>query len=352
MQRQDDAATARPRGLSCSHLVVLLSCALVGSSWLAVALGPVTVPTDTVVRVLAHHLRGGGDTGSAFDLIVWDLRLPRTLLAVAVGAGLAIAGAVVQAVVRNPVAEPYLLGLSSGASVGAVLVISAGAGAASLSIPSAAFIGATAAMAVVLLLARHHGRLLPLRLILVGVVCAHLFSGVTSFILTRVNDSAAQQQIIFWMLGGLSGAQWQSLRAPAVVLVACLGFLLLRARRINVVTLGDDAASALGVRVSRLRLQLLVCATLLTGTMVASSGGIGFIGLVVPHVARMLAGADHRRMLPVAALMGALFLVWCDVAARMLLPPAELPIGILTAFVGAPLFLVVMRSRGMAGGDA
>lgn len=331
-----------------SLVLALLSLALIGSLVAATGIGPVRVPAGEVGRILLHHLTGGGDTSATADLIVWRIRFPRVLLGGVVGAGLALAGAVVQSVVRNPVADPYLLGLSSGASVGAVVVLSTGiAVLGALTLPATAFAGAAAAMAVVLALARQRGRLLPLRLVLVGVACGHLFSGVTTFLLARSQSSAVQQQIIFWLLGGLSGAQWTALLVPGAVVATGAMLLLARARRLNVLVLGDEASAALGVNASRLRRQLLVLTTLLTGTVVAVSGGIGFVGLIVPHVARMLVGADHRRMLPVTVLLGALFLVWADVAARMLISPAELPIGILTAFLGVPFFLLIMRARGL-----
>ncbi|HUQ55561.1 iron ABC transporter permease [Lentzea sp.] len=349
LEKPSSSTAVRTKALPYPVLLAALAAALAGSTLLATGVGPVGVPAGEVARILAHHLGGGGDTGAAADLIVWRIRFPRVLLGAVVGAGLALAGAVVQGVVRNPVADPYLLGLSHGASVGAVLVLTTGASVlGALTLPAAAFAGATAAMAVVLVMARHRGRLLPMRLILVGVAFGHLFAGVTSFMLARTDSSAAQQQIIFWMLGGLSGARWATLPVTATVVAGVTVLLLLRARRLNALVLGEEASAALGVNASRLRWYLLILTTLLTGTVVAVSGGIGFVGLIVPHLARMLVGADHRRMLPVTALLGALFLLWADVAARILIAPAELPIGILTAFLGVPFFLLVMRARGLA----
>jgi iron complex transport system permease protein len=324
---------------------IALGCALIVSILVAIGIGPVSVPVGDVVRIIADRLGGGGQ--GPLDLIVWRLRLPRVLMAAIVGAGLALAGAVVQTVVRNPVADPHLLGLSSGASVGAVIVLTGGAALFGVvTVPLAAFAGATLAMLVVLGMAHQRGRLQPLRLVLVGVACAHLFSGVTSFTLASTNDTAAQQQIIFWLLGGLSGTQWESLPIPALVLVAAIIVVLAKARRMNVLVLGDDACAALGVDAARLRWQLLLLTTLLTGTVVAVSGGIGFVGLIIGHLARMMVGADHRRMLPVTVALGACFLIWADVLARIVIAPAELPVGVVTAFLGVPLFLLVMRRSG------
>lgn len=330
--------------VSVAALATLLGVSLL----LATGIGPVSIPAGTVGRILVDHLTGRGDAGSIADLIVWRLRFPRVLLGAVVGAGLALAGTVAQSVVRNPVADPYLLGLSSGASVGAVLVLTTGVVVlGTLTLPVAAFGAAAAAMLVVLTLARHGGRLPPMRLVLVGVCSAHLFAGITSFLLARSDSATLQQQIIFWLLGGLAGARWQLLPVPATVVLAGLVALLAASRRLNVLVLGDEACAALGVPAARLRRRLLILVTLVVGTVVAVSGSIGFVGLVVPHLARMLVGADHRRMLPVAVLLGAMFLVWSDVAARLLVAPSELPIGILTAFLGVPCFLLVMRGRGL-----
>ncbi|MTD53706.1 FecCD family ABC transporter permease [Amycolatopsis pithecellobii] len=336
----------RATGRYFTVLGVIAAVAVV-TALVATGIGPVKVPVGEVTRILANHLSGGAGTESTSDLVVWRFRFPRVLMAAVVGAGLALAGAVAQSVVRNPVADPHLLGLSSGASVGAVLVLTSGTAIlGAVTLPAAAFLGSAFAMAVVLMLARQGGRLQPLRLVLVGVVCAHLFSGVTSFLLAQANNTAAQQQIIFWLLGGLSGTQWTTLPVPAIVVVVAFAALLARARQLNVLVLGDDACAALGIPAGGLRRQLLVLATLLTGTVVAVSGGIGFVGLIIGHVARMLVGADHRRALPVTAGLGAIFLMWSDVLARTVISPAELPIGVVTAFLGVPLFLLVMRSRG------
>ncbi|MGW2143483.1 FecCD family ABC transporter permease [Nonomuraea bangladeshensis] len=330
-------------------LVALLTAALAVSVVAATGFGAVGVPAGEVAGILAHHLTGGGDSTSTADLIVWRIRFPRVLLSAVAGAGLALAGAVVQGVVRNPVADPYLLGLSHGASVGAVLVLTTGTAVlGALTLPAAAFTGAAVAIGIVLAMSTRQRRLLPVRLILVGVAFGHLFAGITSFVLARTDSSAAQQQIIFWLLGGLSGTNWATLPVPAIVVGVATGLLLARARRLNALVLGEEAGAALGLNASRQRWYLLLLVTLLTGTVVAVSGGIGFVGLIVPHLARMLVGADHRRMLPVAVVLGALFLLWADVAARILISPAELPIGVLTAFLGVPCFLLVMRARGLA----
>jgi iron complex transport system permease protein len=255
-----------------------------------------------------------------------------------------------QAVVRNPLAEPYILGVSSGASVGAVLVIvSGGATFLGLSMSGAAFVGAMVACALVAMLARIRGELSPTRMILAGVALGALLSAVTSY-LTLTTDAQNVVSVMFFLLGSVSAADMSSLLIPAIALaIACVAVFGL-SRSMNALLAGDESAMAVGVRTTRLRGLLLVLASLLTGAIVAVSGGIGFVGLVVPHMARLLVGSDHRRMLPVTVLGGALFLMVADLLARTVAMPTEIPLGILTAFVGAPFFLWLMRSGGERAG--
>jgi iron complex transport system permease protein len=335
-------------------LLAVLAAALAASAVAGIATGPVGVPPATVVRLLADHLSGAGGPATTEDVIVWRLRAPRVVQGVFVGAGLAVAGAVVQALVRNPVADPHVLGLSSGASVGAVLVITTtGAGAAgALTLPAAAFAGAAAAGAAVVATARTRGGGLdPLRLVLVGIALGQLLGGTASFLVLRADEADAQQQVLFWLLGSLAGAQWPLALSCAAVVTVLTAALTARAGRLDVLALGDEGAAALGMDAARTRTALFAAAALLTGTVVAVSGTIGFVGLVVPHLARLLVGAGHRRVLPTAALLGGLLLVWADIAARMLLAPTELPIGILTAVVGVPFFVAALRrGTGAPGG--
>ncbi|WP_017596976.1 FecCD family ABC transporter permease [Nocardiopsis lucentensis] len=330
----------------------------------AIGVGSVDVPPMTVVRVLADRLAalagadgvpGNGPVPEAEDFIVWRLRAPRVFQAVFVGAGLAVAGAVVQALVRNPVADPHILGLSSGASVGAVLLMTTLGSAAlgALALPLAAFAGALVAGLLVFAVARTRGTLEPLRLILVGVAIGQLLGGVTSFLVLRKQSGDAQQQVLFWLLGSLSGARWSSALVCAAAVLALSALLTARAGSLNVLVLGSEGAASLGVDADRSRERLFAAAALLTGTTVAVAGAIGFVGLVVPNLARLLVGADHRRVLPVCALSGALMLVWADLAARTVLRPTELPIGVLTAVVGVPFFVAALRgARGATAGQA
>lgn len=341
-----------PVGPTVSTIAVLAVLVLVVSA----ATGPVGVsPLDAAKIVIGHLIPGmpwmtDGTLTPLQDQAVWQFRVPRSLLAALSGAGLALAGAMMQAVVRNPLAEPYILGVSSGASVGAVLVIvSGGATFLGLTMSGAAFVGAMVACLLVAMLARIRGELSPTRMILAGVALGALLSAVTSY-LTLTTDAQNVVSVMFFLLGSVSAADMSTLLIPAVALaIACIAVFGL-SRSMNALLAGDESAMAVGVRTTRVRGVLLVLASLLTGAIVAVSGGIGFVGLVVPHMARLLVGSDHRRMLPITILGGALFLMVADLLARTVAMPTEIPLGILTAFVGAPFFLWLMRSGGDRAG--
>lgn len=341
-----------PVGPTVTTIAVLAVLVLV----LSAATGPVAVSPLDAAKIVIGHLAPGmpwmsdGSLTPLQDQAVWQFRVPRSLLAALSGAGLALAGAMMQAVVRNPLAEPYILGVSSGASVGAVLVIvSGGATFLGLTMSGAAFVGAMVACILVAMLARIRGELSPTRMILAGVALGALLSAVTSY-LTLTTDAQNVVSVMFFLLGSVSAADMSSLLIPAVALaIACIAVFGL-SRSMNALLAGDESAMAVGVRTTRLRGLLLVLASLLTGAIVAVSGGIGFVGLVVPHMARLLVGSDHRRMLPITVLGGALFLMVADLLARTVAMPTEIPLGILTAFVGAPFFLWLMRSGGERAG--
>jgi iron complex transport system permease protein len=342
----------RVRGAGFAGLVLALLAGLFVSLTLAVIVGPVPISPLTVWRIALYKTTGlfGADWSVAQEQIVWQIRFPRVLLAAVVGAGLAVVGATLQAVVRNPLADPFILGGSSGASVGAVLVIIAGLsvfGVYSLSV--AAFLGATGAFVLVFVLARGAGGTVsPVRLVLSGVAVSYALSAVTSFLIFRAEDSDQIRSVLFWMLGSLGGARWEYLTAPAVVLLLGSLYLVLRARELNALLVGEESAATLGVDTARFRKELLVLTGLLTGAMVAVSGSIGFVGLMMPHIVRLLVGSDHRRVLPVCVLVGGIFLVWVDVLARTAVAPEELPVGVVTSLIGAPFFVWLMRRKANA----
>lgn len=311
----------------------------------AISIGAVTIPLGEVWGIVWHHVSGQGTAGDlATDQIVWNFRTPRVVLAALVGAGLAVSGAVLQTVVANPLADPVVLGFSHGATLGAVLVITLGGGVAlaGLGVSAAAFLGAVAAGALVFALGRRRGRMAPTRLVLAGVAVGYVFLSATSYVQLQATPTELRT-VMFWMLGSVAGAQWDQLPTVTVVVLAGTVLLTLFGRRLNVLLAGDDSATALGVDVDRLRAALLVLSALLTGTVIAVAGSIGFVGLMIPHLVRLTCGADHRRLLPLTALLGALYLVLVDLLSRTLNRPNELPLGILTALLGAPFFLWLLR---------
>lgn len=339
-----------------SPLVVLLAVVLAASVVAGVALGPVSIPFGRVVGFLQAAATGGRveavDAGQY--RIVWDIRLPRVLLAAIVGAGLSVVGVAVQAMVRNALADPYVLGISSGASVGAVAVATLGLFA-SLGIYAmsvAAFLSALGATALVYLAARTRAGLTPLRLVLTGTAMAYGFQALTLLLVFQAPHGEAARAAMFWLLGSLGGVTWGSLPVAAVIVAAGTVYLLANARRLNGLSMGDETATTLGIDVVRTRRRLFVVTAGMTGVLVAVSGAVGFVGLMLPHLVRMVVGSDHRRVLAVAPLAGASFLIWVDVAARMVAAPEELPLGVITAALGVPCFVFLMRRRGYVFGGA
>jgi iron complex transport system permease protein len=280
--------------------------------------------------------------------IVWQIRTPRVLLAAVVGAGLAAVGVVVQALVRNALADPFILGVSSGASVGAVGVSVSGglAGLGIYAVSAGAFLGALAASLLVYAAARSAAGIQPLRLVLTGVAMAFGFQAVLSVIIYFAPDSEATSAVLFWTMGGFGAATWGSLPVVAVVVVGTLLVLRRFGRALDVLSLGDETAGSLGIDAAAVRKGLFALTAVATGAMVAVSGAIGFVGLVVPHVVRILVGAGHARVLVVAPLIGAVLMVWVDLVSRTVVAPRELPLGAITALVGVPVFVVLMRRRG------
>ena len=325
-----------------------LGAALVVSLPVAASLGPVEIAAQTVARIVGFHLAGWPQAptwSEAQDSIVWLVRVPRVLLGAIVGAALAVAGVALQALVRNVLADPYLLGVTQGASTGAAAAILFGVGASlgASSLSVTAFLGAVAAVGIVFLMARLGGRVTSIRLLLAGVAVGYVLAAVTSFLIFASESREGARAVLFWLLGSLGQASWSSVLVPGVVVAATLAVLVLWGRRLDALAIGDDTAQTLGVAPARFRVQSLVVVALCVAAVVAVAGGIGFVGLVVPHVARRFVGGEHRRVLVVAALIGAVFLVWADVLARLAFQPAELPLGIVTAVVGAPFLLVLIR---------
>lgn len=331
-----------------------LVAALSGTGVVAVGTGAVAIDPVTVARIVAHQLLGLGEISwePPQQAIVWSVRLPRVLLGMLVGAGLAVCGVALQAMVRNVLADPYLLGINSGASSGAAAAIlfGAGAGLGRYALPASAFVGALAASLLVFVIARSGGRVTSIRLLLAGVAVGYALYAATSFLIFASGSAEGSRSVMFWLLGSLGLARWDALMAVAAVVIGgTIAYLTVAGRRLDALAVGDETAHTLGVSPDRFRLRLLVVVSLCVGVLVSVSGSIGFAGLVVPHLARRLVGASHVRVVPVAALLGAILLVWADVIARVLLAPQEIPIGIITSLLGAPFLLVLIR-RLHAGG--
>lgn len=318
---------------------------LVASIAVATTIGPADLSVSDVVEVIRARL-GLGSTGLSriAQGIVWDLRLPRTLLAAVCGAGLGVCGAVLQSLLRNPLADPFLLGISAGASTGAVAVVVLGLGAGAVGLTAGAFAGATIAFLLVVALAAVAGGGTS-RVVLAGVAGTQLFSALTSYVVITSADAEQTRGVLFWLLGSLSRARWADVVLAGVVCVVAIVVCLWRAGDLDAFAFGTDAAASLGVSVGTLRAILLGVTALLTATLVAAAGAIGFVGLVLPHAARLLVGPGHRAMLPVTALLSALLLVWVDTLARTVAAPLEVPAGVVTALVGVPAFAVLLARR-------
>jgi iron complex transport system permease protein len=336
-----EAISAASRGVRWTLWAAGLA-ALVVSVAVAITIGPADLSVGEVFGVVGQHL-GLGDAGVSRirDGIVWELRLPRTLLAAVCGAGLAICGAIMQSLLRNPLADPFVLGISSGASTGAVLVVILGVGGGIVTLSTGAFIGAAAAFVMVLLLTAGAGGT-PDRVVLAGVAATQLFSALTSFIVTSSADAEQTRGVLFWLLGSLSGARWTDVVTCGTVCLVGLVICLALAPALDAFAFGEDAAASLGISVRWVRILLLVVTALITATLVSAAGAIGFVGLVLPHAARAVVGPGHRLLLPATALIGAIFLVWVDTVARTVFSPQELPVGVVTALVGVPAFAVIL----------
>ncbi len=305
---------------------------------LALRFGPVPMTTGEVWTALL----GGGP--ERYRVIVQDFRLPRALLGLLVGGGLAVAGATFQALLRNPLAEPYILGISGGAAAGAVAVLTLGwVATASWALPAAAFIGALVAILLVFQVASAADRSLDVRvLLLAGVVVGAFFTAIIAFLLS-VSEATAAQSAILWMMGSLAGADGRAVLVVAAYTLPAVLLLLGLARSLNAMAIGEETARHLGTDVERIKRLSFLVASLVTAAGVAVVGVIGFVGLIVPHSIRLLSGSDHRWLIPLSFLAGAVFLTLADILARMALAPAEIPIGVVTALVGVPLFLVLLR---------
>lgn len=320
----------------------------------AVTVGAVWIPLSKSWSVLLHSLGGRDPASGGMDreaVILLELRVPRVLSGALVGAALALCGAVLQALLRNPLADPYVLGISSGAALGAVLAILFGLGSIALgsyAVPAAAFSGALLTLLFVYFLARVQGRVPAQTMLLAGFIVSAFFLAIIMFLISWTSDERLFQ-VTFWLMGNLEYMASQPLGGICLYLLLGSAVLFSQAKDLNLVALGEETAAELGVEVERVKKVTFVFASLITGAVVSVSGLIGFVGLVVPHLVRMIWGPDHRFLLPASALTGAVLLVFADMIARTILAPSEIPVGVITALGGAPFFVYLLRRKGLAG---
>nr|WP_245195729.1 iron ABC transporter permease [Aureimonas populi] len=332
----------RRPGLWLGVLLALSGCLLPLAIALGVGIGEMPIPLETTLAAVTNRLGWTEHELSRIqESVIWDYRLSRSLVAACCGAGLALSGAILQSLLRNPLAEPYVLGISAGASTGAVCVMLLGFGAGSVTLSAGAFAGAVLAFLFVVLLAGGAGGIAE-RTILAGVAASQLFNALTAYIVTTTADAEQARSVMFWLLGSFSGIRWSDAGLAAGVVGVGLVVCLRHARSLDAFAFGEDAAASLGVPVRTVRFVLFLVTALMTATMVSLVGSIGFVGLVIPHAARFIVGPRHIRLLPVCTLAGAIFMVLADIVSRVILPQQVLPIGVVTALVGVPFFAVIL----------
>lgn len=332
---------------NCGVAVVALAVLLVLVAVFSLTFGQIDVPFGSTLAIVLDKLglpllQEGGYTQEQLA-VIWFIRMPRMLIGVLVGAALGISGAVMQGIFSNPLADPGLIGISAGAATGAVLSIALGSAATSMfAMPTFAFCGSICAVCLTVFLAMHNGKIPVMTLLLAGVAVGMLLGAITSGILTFMNEQKLQQYL-FWMVGGLDYRRWEHVYLAVGPVLAGIFVMILLARHLNILVLGETEAKAVGMPVTAFRMGLLFVAAMTTATSVCVSGSIGFVGLVIPHMMRMLLGPDHRILLPASALGGAMFLVLCDSLGRIIMPSAEVRVGIMTALLGTPYFLYLLR---------
>lgn len=333
----------RKRKLALLFLAALLLLSIV----LATAIGPVKIPKMTILEIVASRIPlldlEARSASKAFETIIIDVRMPRVMLGVLVGAASAVSGATLQGLFKNPMADPAVIGISSGAALGATAAIVLGVSFGIFTIPVFAFFGAAGAVFLVFNIARVGGKVPVDTLLLSGIAVATFLSAITSFLMYISGEDL--HQIVYWLMGGLWTRSWQHVAAVCIPISLGTAGIYVFSRDMNVMLLGEEASRHLGISVENVKRILLVLVALVAGTAVAVSGIIGFVGLIIPHIVRILLGPDHRILIPASALCGAIFLIWADTIARTVASPAEIPVGIITAIFGAPFFLYLLRKR-------
>ena len=338
----------------CGLMILLLFLSFL----LAIRLGSVDLEFDTIRKILVNRITGREMFTPAWksstELIVWTIRTPRILTAFVVGAGLTLCGILMQVLTKNSLADPYVLGISHGASAGAVSVIMYGwlnilGGYGTM---AGAFLGAVVSILLALRIATVRNKVTATQLVLAGIAVSALFSAATNFMIYHTKTGSDKvKTATYWMMGSLSGSSWEKLKYATIAFIVCFTLIMLLTRQLDVLLLGDDVAATVGVDTGKLKLWIIVIATMLTGIIVSISGTIGFVGLTFPHITRSIVGTKHRRLVPASVLVGGTFLVIADILSRVLVAPEELPIGVVSAFFGAPFVLyLIKRSNGKFGG--
>ncbi len=339
----------------------ILIAAVVLSVILSVSIGQVSIPFQQSFRILIQQMTNGqfgstGETASGMYIdIIWQIRFPRVLLAMIIGAGLALCGTVMQASVQNPLADPYILGISSGAALGATFSIMLGFRVGGLlgefGVASWAFIGAFGAAALVLGLASFGGKTSSVKLVLAGTVINALCNAFSNFIIYFAKNSDGIRSVSFWTMGSLASAEWNTLPLISAVVIVAIAFFLFQSRVMNTMLMGEETAITLGVNLNFYRRLYMVISSVVTGILVSTCGIIGFVGLIIPHIVRSVVGSDHKRLVPTSILFGSLFMIWTDIFARTIVPNGELPVGIVTSLLGAPVFMymLIKKSYGFGG---
>ena len=331
-------------------IAVLLILLFISSIILGISFGAVDIPPYDVYRVFLYKVFGIkiGNldeilNSTVFD-IIWGVRMPRVLLGAFAGMALAVVGVIMQATIQNPLGDPYILGLSSGASLGATFSILIGFSGilSSFGAPLGAFLGALMASIFVYFLAKIGGRITPFKMILAGMVISSICSSLTSLIIFLSKDNEGIRTVNFWMMGSLAGAEWSNIVLPILISVIPLIYFFTQYRNLNLMVLGDETSITLGLNIEKHRKIYMILSSLITGVIVSVCGTIGFVGIMIPHIVRLIFGTDHKTLLPFSALVGAIFLIWADVIARCAITNMELPIGIITSVIGAPFLLWLM----------
>ncbi len=337
-------------------IIGLLLVVLLASSVMALLVGAADLSPWVIIKTVVNEFFMEeafiyGTVDPIHD-IVWILRLPRIVLAICIGAGLAISGIIMQAIVKNPLADPYILGVSSGASLGSTSAILLGVGVTlgENFIGIAAFLGAFTVSMLVLLVANIGGQATSIKLLLSGLVLSAICSAFSNFIIYTSSNVEGMHSITYWMMGSMAGAKWSTIALIFPLICICIAFFWSQARILNLMLLGDESAITLGYNINGYKQRYLIVSSIIVGFAVYAAGMIGFVGLIIPHIMRMLLGTDHKALIPTSALFGAIFMLWADTLCRVVMPNSELPIGMLISMVGAPFFLYLMLKHSYSFG--